>query len=119
MFRSEIMTALFSFLTYSDDAVLNASEGEAYLFFDNRNIIRFNSSDIDFCRQQAKEIFETLLASENTRVQSLEQEAEYLRWFYSYADFGPADGDVRFRMNKNYVSDGGIIPEGYRDEEEE
>ena len=39
LFRSEIMTALFSFLTYSDDAVLNASEGEAYLFFDNRNIV--------------------------------------------------------------------------------
>ncbi len=23
---------------------------------------------------------------------------EYLEWFYSYADFGPADSDIRDRM---------------------
>lgn len=41
-------------------------------------------------------------------------ELEYLRYFFQEADFGPADGDVRYIINENYD---GEIPEGYGDEE--
>lgn len=44
-------------------------------------------------------------------------ELEYLRWFFSNADFGPADDDVRYIMNNQYVSEGGVIPKAYQDEE--
>ena len=37
-------------------------------------------------------------------------ELEYLRYFFQEADFGPADGDVRYIINVRYK---GIIPEGY------
>lgn len=46
-----------------------------------------------------------------------EIELAYLRWFYSEADFGPADSDVRYYMNQQYVNDGGVIPVAYQDQE--
>lgn len=46
-----------------------------------------------------------------------DNELKYLRWFYENADFGPANDDVRQIMNAEYVSDGGVIPKGYGDEE--
>jgi hypothetical protein len=47
-------------------------------------------------------------------------ELEYLRMFYQYADFGPADGYVRLRINE-YIElrSGKSIPSNYRDEEED
>lgn len=46
-----------------------------------------------------------------------DNELKYLRWFYENADFGPADDDVRQIMNAQYVSEGGVIPKGYGDDE--
>jgi hypothetical protein len=31
-------------------------------------------------------------------------ELEFLNWFYSRADFGPADSDVRHYMKKYFIS---------------
>jgi len=45
-------------------------------------------------------------------------ELEYLRWFYSNADFGPAEGDVRIYMNQAFVeATGKALPNGYEEEE--
>ena len=45
------------------------------------------------------------------------EELEYLRWFYSNADFGPAHGDVIFYLNEQYVAETGkSVPEGYSEE---
>ena len=44
---------------------------------------------------------------------ALMEEVAYLRYFFQEADFGPADGDVRYIMNENYE---GKIPEGYEHE---
>lgn len=45
-------------------------------------------------------------------------ELEYLEWFYQNADFGPADGDVRFYMNHQFKKDSGMeLPEAYEDVE--
>lgn len=117
---------LFLFLTGSSEVVFNsiAASDEAYLFYDNRNIIRFNSADENICKQQAREFFDTILKTKNehikelrTKYQSVQEELTYLRWFYSEADFGLADGDVRLLMNRSYVENGGVIPEGYGEEE--
>lgn len=45
-------------------------------------------------------------------------ELEYLRWFYSSVDFGPADSDVRnwLKMRFQQVT-GKALPEGYEEEE--
>ncbi len=44
-------------------------------------------------------------------------ELEYLKWFFSYADFGPAEGDVRDYMNEMFVkSTGKQLPVGYERE---
>ena len=37
-------------------------------------------------------------------------ELEYLRWFYKNADFGPADGDVRFYMEGDFIRETGKKP---------
>jgi hypothetical protein len=42
-------------------------------------------------------------------------ELEFLRWFYSYADFGPADDDIRFLLKEQFVQETGkALPEGYK-----
>lgn len=47
----------------------------------------------------------------------VEEELEYLRWWYQEADFGPADGDVRSIMNEEYTRETGRpVPDGYEDE---
>lgn len=48
-------------------------------------------------------------------------ELEYLQYFYSQADFGPADDDVRYYIEEAFKRDTGLLlPNGYaRDEEEE
>lgn len=44
-------------------------------------------------------------------------ELEFLQWFYSNADFGPADGDVREIMNRDFISETGkTLPDGYKEE---
>jgi hypothetical protein len=48
-----------------------------------------------------------------------EQKAElnYLRWFHGNADFGPAEGDVRYHLNQQYEMETGVkVPEGYDEE---
>ena len=41
-------------------------------------------------------------------------EIEWLKWFYSYADFGPADSDVRAYMEDRFRQETGkLLPEGY------
>ena len=43
---------------------------------------------------------------------------EYLQWFYAYADFGPADGDVRHMLNEQFIEETGKeLPDGYKEEE--
>lgn len=45
-------------------------------------------------------------------------ELEWLKWFYCNADFGPADGDVRFWLEEKFKEDTGKeIPDGYKREE--
>lgn len=47
-------------------------------------------------------------------------EYDYLVWFVQYADFGPADGDVRDGMREHYESSTGKrVPKGWRGEEDE
>ena len=39
---------------------------------------------------------------------------EYLKWFYSNADFGPADSDVRNILKRDFMEDTGKnLPEGF------
>jgi len=46
--------------------------------------------------------------------EDIEAELEYLRFFHSVADFGPADDDVRWIINNSYINEtGNPIPEGY------
>ncbi len=41
-------------------------------------------------------------------------ELEFLRWFYSWADFGPSDSDVRDEMKDSFMADTGKnLPEDY------
>ena len=41
-------------------------------------------------------------------------ELEYLKWFRCYADFGPADGDVKESMNEQFMEKTGKnLPEGW------
>lgn len=51
------------------------------------------------------------------QVSAVKIELEYLRWWYQNADFGPADSDVRRHLNNYYVAGGGVIPDGYKEEE--
>jgi hypothetical protein len=45
-------------------------------------------------------------------------ELEYLQWFYSNADFGPGDGDVRYYMNKDFVeTHKKELPDRYEEDE--
>ena len=45
------------------------------------------------------------------------KEIEFLRWFYSNADFGPADDDVRQYLLERYTSETGEqVPVGYSSE---
>lgn len=47
-------------------------------------------------------------------------ELEYLRWFYSNADFGPADGDVRDILSAEFEKETGkTIPKSYRQHEDD
>ena len=44
-------------------------------------------------------------------------EYEYLQWFHANADFGPAESDVRYWLNKKYTEQtGSQVPEGYDEE---
>lgn len=48
----------------------------------------------------------------------MDDELEFLQWFYAEADFGPADGDVRAWMLERYTNvTGKPVPEGYGYEE--
>lgn len=45
-------------------------------------------------------------------------ELEWLRYFYSRADFGPADDDVRLILEREFTrSTGKSLPEGYKRED--
>ena len=40
---------------------------------------------------------------------------EWLEWFYAYADFGPADSDVRHHYQKEFERrTGKLVPKDYR-----
>ena len=44
-------------------------------------------------------------------------ELEYLKWFRINADFGPADGDVRYEMHRQFEKETGKkVPHGWDDE---
>jgi hypothetical protein len=48
--------------------------------------------------------------SEITRASEL----NFLRWFASHADFGPADGDVRDALSEEFMDETGqYLPEGW------
>ncbi len=41
-------------------------------------------------------------------------ELQWLRYFFSYADFGPADADVRYIIEQNFTNATGLaLPKGY------
>lgn len=41
-------------------------------------------------------------------------ELEWLRWFHAWADFGPADSDVRAALRDEFMSETGKnLPDGY------
>lgn len=35
---------------------------------------------------------------------------DWLEWFHSAADFGPADGDVRHGLRESYLAEGNDLP---------
>lgn len=44
-------------------------------------------------------------------------ELQYLSWFRINADFGPADGDVKYTMNEQYEENTGKkVPDGWKEE---
>lgn len=51
----------------------------------------------------------------------MEEELEWLRYFYSEARYGmgPADNDIYQMIKDSYVGGGGILPKEYCTEEEE
>ena len=47
-------------------------------------------------------------------------EIEWLSWFYAYADFGPADEDVRELLKRQFKRETGLdLPEGYDESADE
>lgn len=45
-------------------------------------------------------------------------ELEWLRYFFMVADFGPADDDVRYYIEQNFMRETGkLLPEGYQRED--
>ncbi len=49
-----------------------------------------------------------------TRIIERATELEWLQWFHSWADFGPADGDVRDDLKRGFMKETGkSLPEGY------
>jgi hypothetical protein len=48
-------------------------------------------------------------------------ELTYLKWFHSYADFGPAEADVRTMLQAEYAATVAPVPAGYSwdDDDEE
>ncbi len=59
------------------------------------------------------------IAAQAAEIEQLKSENAYLRYFHSYADFGPADDDVRRSIDTAYVAAGNTIPDGWRDDEDE
>ncbi|WEU67390.1 hypothetical protein [Xanthomonas phage JGB6] len=51
--------------------------------------------------------------------EDIQKELDFLRWFYSYSDFGPADSDVRYHLKSRYERQGGVVPDGYKEEDEQ
>jgi hypothetical protein len=44
-------------------------------------------------------------------------ELEFLKWFFSNADFGPADGDVRLYLYQQFERETGkTLPDGYQED---
>lgn len=49
-----------------------------------------------------------------TEYRGLLEELEYLQYFFSEADFGPADDDVRYIIKEAYKAETGKeVPDGY------
>jgi len=47
-------------------------------------------------------------------------ELEWLKWFFENADFGPADGDVRYYLAEQFIEETGKeLPDGYTLNEDE
>ena len=45
----------------------------------------------------------------------MNEELEFLQWFYDNCDFGPASGDVFYLLQKKYEKETGKeVPENYR-----
>ncbi len=54
-----------------------------------------------------------------TDADTAQAELDYLRWFYTHADFGPAHADVLGYMEERYVEERGCkVPEAYLSNEE-
>lgn len=55
-----------------------------------------------------------------TKKQEEATELEYLKWFRCEADFGPADEDVKYRMDKAFEKETGKrVPSGWRHDDDE
>lgn len=48
------------------------------------------------------------------RITGLEAELDYLRFFHTRADFGPADTDVVKAIQRQYEQSGKQVPEGWK-----
>jgi hypothetical protein len=60
------------------------------------------------------------MSSEAETVEVSRDEYDFLVWFAQYADFGPADGDVRDGMREEYERQTGRkVPRGWRGDEDE
>ncbi len=52
----------------------------------------------------------------STPVRQRATELEYLLWFRHNVDFGPAEGDVIYCMNRQFVEETGLnLPKGWDD----
>jgi len=56
----------------------------------------------------------TRLNDKSDKITALEAELDYLRYFHTRADFGPADTDVVKAIQRQYEQSGKQVPEGWK-----
>lgn len=66
--------------------------------------------------ERALEGYRSLSGEQQKKIFEMSERLEFLLWFYQYADFGPADSDVRHFLKERYKRDTGKqLPKGFED----
>lgn len=95
-----------------------AQHGLQCIVADAGKPITYLGKNVICTAELCREIAATLLA-ESQRLESEQATPiEFLAFFYSEADFGPADDDVRLEIEERFMEmTGKALPEGYGREE--